>query len=394
MKLIYIGYIRPESEYQTNKATSFAAGRFEKGLLKGLLSTDQVDVSIMSIEPKEAKFPRSDLLVHGKAIDVGISVSLCRSIGYVNFPFVKQTCLWCSLLARILIWAFINRKEPKCIISYNADVPIIQVGLLAEKLNIKYLPVIADLPFYDEGVTKKTVSQLLSSLGYQSQFKNLRKLKRAVVLNENAAKDFGIPSWILMEGAVTENEILKSFHFNKRIDRSRNVLYCGSLDVFHGSDKLYELCQRCKDVEFHICGRGKEWEEKFKELSTRCTNLHFYGPINNEALEELQSIADLMIIPHPSHLKQLRYQFPSKLMTCMSTGIPVLSTPIPGITEEYRKYINVSEDASVDCLEKEINEILGRSVEELSKQGRLARDFVVNHKNWNVQAERIVEFLR
>ena len=390
MEILYIGYLFPRDEYYTNKAMSFAAGRFEMGLIEGLAKTEDVTVKTLSVEPRLGKYPKDKLWVKGRKLEIIDGVT-SKSIGYINFPFLKHACLWTGMIFQIRKWEKRTRGKPRAIMSYNADAPIIQVGLHFQKHGITYAPLIADIPFYDE-VKKghKSIKELLSQIGYRSQYKNLPKLHNAIVLNENVGRDFGIPNTLLVEGAVTEDEIKQDCSSQKK--DGKNILYCGSLDVFHGADKLLQLVKQCPTYTFNICGRGSEWSQKFSDASKELSNLRFHGAVDDCTLRELQSNANLLIIPHPVCLKQLRYQFPSKLMTCMSTGIPVILTPLPGIPDEYKQYVDITEDDSVECLKEHIHSFFLKEDDEKKRMGKDARKFVIENKTWDIQSRRIVSF--
>lgn len=373
----------PDKEYYKNKALSFAAGRFEKGMLQGFRENN-VEIEAYSIEPFSTRFPKGVFWAKSKEIHIEEVDWQTKTIGYVNVPFLKHICIGLALLRIILK----NLKQPVAIVSYNADVPIIQMGLLATKLGLEYYPVLADLPFYEK--QGDSLAQKLSSIGYKSQIRNLYKLKNAIVLNENVAKDFKIKNYLVMEGAVTNEELNRPDV--KLNTNEKCVLYCGSLDVYHGSDKILELVKALPDVEFLICGKGKVWGEILERESHNYKNLKFFGAVSNEQLYELQKKANLLLIPHPTGLKQLKYQFPSKLMTCMASEIPVLTTPIPGITNEYKKYIIMSKTDSVDELVSEIDLYYKLDASERVEKGKSAREFI-KEKNWKNQTCRIKKFL-
>lgn len=385
----------PQDEYLKNEAMSFAAGRFEKGLLCGLSKIYNVHINTISIEPQVGKFPKGKLFVKGKKLDLSDIRWNSISVGYINLPFIKQMCIFCFIGVRLIYWNIKFAKEKKVVITYNIDVPLIQIGLFAQKMGIIYLPIIADLPFYYEIKKNKfTIEEMLSLIGYRSQLKNLTKIYRAMILNENVSIDFNLKNWILIDGAITEDEIQKYDVNNKNeISDRRTVIYCGSLDIFHGSDKLLELVVRCKNINFIICGRGKKWAQKFIEASKEFKNLKFYGAVDDQELRHLHEQADLLLIPHPINYKQLRYQFPSKLMTCMASGIPVITTPLPGITSEYSKYIQITDDDSVVCIESAIEKFFSEPEQIRKMKGEKARVFVLQNKTWLVQADKIVKYL-
>ena len=392
MQILYVGYLFPEGEYAKKKALSFAAGRFEKGLIKGLYKNGITDIVLFSIEPQLCVFPKGRLIVRKRKLEIieGIKAS---SITYVNLPFLKHACIWFAMFFHILKWALRNRQKERYVISYNADVPIIQLGLLAEKIGIKYMPVLADLPFYEKNENGRTIKSILSEIGYRSQIKNIKKLKTAMVLNMNSAIDFAIPHYVVVDGAINEYEENFSIDYFPSTSR-KNILCCGSLDVYHGTDKLLEIADKRRDFEIFVLGRGRLWAKTIRQAQESLPNLFFFEDASDEIISSLYKTTDLLIIPHPTHYKQLRYQFPSKLMTCMATGIPVVLTPVPGVGKEYSGIVNITEDDSVGAIIRSIDSFFEKKPEDLKKQGKMAREFVLKNKTWEIQAQRIIDFLK
>lgn len=388
MEIFYIGYVFNEATYYENSALSFAAGRFELGLLNGLINNG-ANVRIISIEPRSNRFPKDIFYVKKKFFSL-FSNNDSESVGYINFPFLKHFCVFDALKREIRRWKKETKNKSRIILSYNADVPIIQFGLKQEKKGIPYIPILSDIPFYFDGKKANTFKRKLSLLGYKSQYKNLCKLKQAVVLNNNTAQDFRISNSLLIEGAISNEEKERYVDYEKTHDKT--VLYCGSLDEFHGIDRLLEVIAICNDIHFIICGRGKEWTDKIQNFALNSNNLSFYGEIDNTKMYDLQKQSSLLIVPHPTELKQLRYQFPSKLLSYMSTGIPVLTTPLPGITDEYKNYLKITNDDTPKCIASSISDFFKKSIQERKKVGERAREFVVCYKNWDTQASKIIRF--
>lgn len=395
MKILYLGYLLPEEDYKNNKALSFAAGRFERGFINSL--SKYAGVETITIEPALKRFPKGKFWIKKREeLSLIDRKTKSKSLGYINFPFLKHICLYAGMWRNIQKWKKKYPEETKAIISYNADVPIIQIGLRAERGGVHYIPILADIPYYDdvEGQENTSLARKLSKIGYESQYKNLPRLKQAVVLNKNVAEDFCLPKYLLIEGAITEAETQSGIICSSIAER-KNVFYCGLLGPFHGTDSLIEAAKELPNVSFMICGRGESpaYTSVVKKADKELKNFHYFGEVDNKRLRELQTEADLMVIPHPIGLRQLKYQFPSKLMTCMATGVPVLMTKLPGLPDEYTKYVSFIDGDSGNSIAKGIREFFSIELEKRLQMGRNARDFVLKNKTWDTQAERIIKFV-
>ncbi len=388
----------PENRYYENKALSFAAGRFERGFISGLKNVEN-DLQIFTCEPYE-NYPKDKLFVRGKKELITGNMEI-QTIGYVNYPVLKHITLFIYLFFKCLYWYLKDLKAMNVIITYNLDTPILQVALFMQKLGVRYVPLISDLPFYNETDRgQMNFRKRLSLAAYRAQFKNIRKPWGSIILNDNVRKDFHLENTILIEGGVSQMDLIEKqsvedIEHNK--EKPFTIFYCGSLDVFHGADKLLEISSLLAPEDFNliVCGRGnEEWQEKFRNQSDKIGSLSFKGEVGAIELSKMQKSSDLLLIPHPTSLKQLRYQFPSKLMDYALTGTPVLSTPLPGIPNEYKNLVYFSETDSVQDIYRQIIKIKDIPRHTREQFGRHAADYIIKEKNWNRNAQKICDFIR
>ena len=88
-----------------------------------------------------------------------------------------------------------------------------------------------------------------------------------------------------------------------------------------------------------------------------------------------------------------KYSFPSKTFEYIVSGTPFLTTRIAGIPEEYYKYLYVINDYSVASVKQKIEEVLAKPQSELDDFGQQARQFVLENKNSEIQAKKIIQYL-
>jgi len=76
------------------------------------------------------------------------------------------------------------------------------------------------------------------------------------------------------------------------------------------------------------------------------------------------------------------------------SGTPVLTTILPGMPKEYHEHVFLfDQDETVEGYSKVIKRVLSMPEEELKLKGEQARQWVLNNKNNNIQAERIKAFI-
>ena len=108
---------------------------------------------------------------------------------------------------------------------------------------------------------------------------------------------------------------------------------------------------------------------------------------------QLQKEVTLLVNPRPTGAEYTKYSFPSKNMEYMVSGTPVLTTNLPGMPIEYKKYVYLIDDESVEGLSEMLRTVLSKPREELLKKGVEAREFVLNNKNNIMQAQKVLEIL-
>ena len=81
-------------------------------------------------------------------------------------------------------------------------------------------------------------------------------------------------------------------------------------------------------------------------------------------------------------------------MEYMLSGTPLLTTNLPAMPKEYKKYIYIIENETIEGIRKKIEEILELNSEELLEKGKNAREFVIKNKNNVIQCKKIIKFIK
>ena len=119
----------------------------------------------------------------------------------------------------------------------------------------------------------------------------------------------------------------------------------------------------------------------------------YHGTVLSSKIIEIQKYASLLVNPRPIVDEYTKYSFPSKNMEYMVSGTPVLTTDLPGMPQEYKEYVFIIEDYSIEGIKDKLCEIASIDKKELMKAGQRAREFVLIKKNNIVQARKIVEMI-
>lgn len=175
---------------------------------------------------------------------------------------------------------------------------------------------------------------------------------------------------------------------------TKKCLYAGLLDVRYGAKDMVDgfVLADMADAELHVYGSGP-YAEELQATARQHPNVVYHGIAMNDEVVRAEMDADLLINPRPTNEEYTKYSFPSKNMEYMASGTPVLTTNLPGMPEEYKDYVYLFDDESVQGMAKRIREVLSLLPEELHEKGLSAKEFVLKEKNNIYQAKKIIELI-
>lgn len=261
----------------------------------------------------------------------------------------------------------------------------IATTIVAKIRKIERVAVVTDLPQFLE--TNSKIGRVVFGL--------MQRYDRFIFLTKQMSRLVNIHDKpeIIIEGscdvnmANCKNEIKK-----KNIPKS--LVFTGSLTANVGIEEMLQAFIDCdpKDYELRIFGSG-ELAETITHLSQIHKNIKYYGQVDNIRAVQEQVSATLLLNPRFSEGEYTKYSFPSKLIEYMVSGTPVLTTALPGIPREYFEYVYVFESEDLAGYKNTLSHILNKDKEELHSTGIKAKEFVIQNKTNNAQAERIVKWI-
>ena len=172
------------------------------------------------------------------------------------------------------------------------------------------------------------------------------------------------------------------------------MMYAGGLHKEYGVDLLVSAFHMLKenDVELHLFGKGN-YENELCKIAEEDKRIKYFGTRPNYEIVALQLKAHILVNPRPTEADFVKYSFPSKIMECMSSGTPLLTTRIPSIPSEYYPHIYTLDIETVEGYYKAFSKILSFSIEQLHEKGKEAKDFILKEKNYKVQAKKLRQLL-
>lgn len=166
------------------------------------------------------------------------------------------------------------------------------------------------------------------------------------------------------------------------------IVYAGSLHKQYGIETLINAFRSMNndDMELHLFGAG-DYVEEIKKITD--SNIIYHGVKDNIEVIEAEKKSDLLVNPRSKKELFTQYSFPSKTIEYMATGTPVLMQKLPGMPEEYCKYVFLYDD-SVECLQAAILEIKKMPKKLRQEKGENARTFIIENKNTKMQITKVI----
>ena len=398
-KYLWLGSYQSSEQFEKmlarniGQASGYAS---QKGIIKGLdyyiKGQDSLDtIGVVSYPPypmyPKVKVSREAWSRTGTSRDV--------TIGYIDIKYITYIFRNRSLQKEVKNWGRGIDSENVVVIVYEPSVAKLRAAIyLKRKYKAKIFVIIPDIPELVNLGANKVIKagKRYAAKRMQEQFKMVDGF---VLYSECMANYYHLKDeqWILMEGVYDPDESdIESVPDDHSTIR---LIYCGALDKFRGIPQLLDAFNelRDKDYELWFTGAG-ESDNLIRERALKDDRIHHYGYLDNrEEVLKLQKRADILIHIRNVASPAAPYCFPSKIFEYLATGKTVISVRIPGIPEEYFKYMIPIENLTSDGIRNAIKGAVIKDREERAKLGAEAREFVIDKKNSYVQAKKILDFI-
>lgn len=397
MRILFLGCLfdRQEENNLLNKSKiglSGAVNTYQWNLINGLekiLKTPVDIINVLSVGTYPKYF--KDIILRTKRWSHSPGAHDLE-IGSPNLPLLKQAIR--TILCKNAVKEWIeNAGDNNRIIVYSTYLPY----LLAVKklpINIKMTLIVTDLPeYYDLTDSSNTIMKSIRAIYNRLIYASLKRIDSFVILTEQmkVPLNIGERPYIVIEGLVDGgyNTQFTEVELNKKI-----ILYTGALNYRFGIGNLLEAFKSIdnKDYQLWICGSGEAVEEIIS-MSKVDNRVKYFGYVTKNEINKLQQQATLLINPRTNEGEYTKYSFPSKTMEYMLSGKPVLMYKLDGVPDEYDQYLNYINGSEPKDIADRLMEICEKPQSELDDFGQKAREFVLENKNSEVQAKKIIDML-
>lgn len=391
MNFVYLGSSRPEElteQYRKmGSRVNFAGQTLQDALLTGFSECLRHIKIITSwdISPypkvKKVFFKKERIEQYGSKDYV--------FVGALNLPII-------NLFARFIkskreLKRQLSSDEKNVVFIYEMHSPFL-LAATSLKNRIDHISLIVpDLPQFMSG-NSGFVHGLIKRLDAYLINKCLKKIDSYVLLSEHMREKLpiGEKPWMVMEG-IFHNTLQE-----KRVEKDEHkcIMYTGGAFRRRGLDLLVEAFKKIKDPSYRLWIRGDgDMSEEINKLSKVDSRVRYFPPMDRAALLELEQKATVMVNPTQPSLDFTRYFFPSKTMEYLATGTPTVMFHLGCMPTEYDDYLYYVEEESMVSLRDKLVEVCEKPDKELYEFGQEAKNFILKHKNPQVQCQRIIDFI-
>lgn len=405
MNVLFLGRFYPKGIVErivedTHGKVGFSNHNFEMSLINGFASLKDVNIRVLTA-PMVYSFPHNNRNAFVRGIRYVENDYSVRSIGFCNIAVLNIFTERWALTKAI-------RKE---IVAFEGDEITIVVNtpsrLLSSALfkaidrirekKIKTALIVPDIPeCLVEMNGRLTMKDRLVKRLNKRNARLSQRYNKYVYLTD-AMNDFyhaDPKDYIVMEGLIDEKKVNQQSGRQETTNSKEIILYTGTLRRIFGVMSLINAFEKgnFKNAELWICGSGEcapEIEQKAKDNH----DIKFYGLVSSEKALELQSKATILANPRGAEGRYTRYSFPSKTIEYLLAGKSVIMNRLPGIPEEYDKFIYYPDNESDEAWILKLNEIFALPASERNACNAAGKKYILTMKNAKVQCSRIVQLI-
>lgn len=402
MDLVFLGGVYHD-EWVINKSRGKvhnAANLLQWNIINGIEKSSNIEMKVVnSYFTKSYPFSNKILFFKNRKWSHN-SKKENIDVGFINLFGFSHLTKKINIYKTLKKWA-LDGKSDKNIIIYSMYSPFISaVKKLKNKWpEIKISIVVPDLPvFMNLSKKKNYFYKILKSLDSAKILKDISVIDKYILLTKSMADYLNIPvdKYIVIEGMVNvDHKIEFSNDLGKEIKSRKIIMYSGSLNQSYGIVKLLDAFSLIDDrnAELHIYGTGDSMQ-LIKEKMKNDDRIKYFGLVKQTEIHRAQQEATVLVNPRDDSNEYTKYSFPSKLMEYLISGRPVISYMLPGFPEEYRDYIIIPTDNTIEKLAYTINSVINLNHKELSIIGGKSKKYILENKNNVAQCKKIMEFIQ
>lgn len=343
---VFVGFIFDEEKEKellrfSKRGVQAAANQYQKGFLSGLPEQAQI-ISTLST----GAFPRGNKKLFFKQERKMLPAGQITYLPFVNFYVIRDLMFRAGLYRQL--HRSIEAQEHTNVYVYSLYMPSLKVmDKLKKKFGekVRYCLIIPDLPG-KYGLVRSGIKGIRDRQEVKAKMTLPNGADSFVFLTEAMKELFDPKPYAVIEGFLPDCEF---DYTNTRIPKS--VLYTGSLNRAYGFGTLLEAFMQIPDPDARlwVCGAG-DMESAVKEAAQKDPRIEFKGFLPKKEIAVLQTQCDVLVNPRTGEGEYTKYSFPSKTMEYLLSGSKVVMYRLPGIPEEYYRFIRTVETPGAEAM--------------------------------------------
>lgn len=393
MAVLFISPLSPDREEYFNNALNRSGNNVLLGIAERLFHVLGDDVEFLCT-PCIPSYPKGPFYIKVKEdqLDNGAKLKFLRTL---NLKIIKSKLWALDSAAYIKKWSKKHANEERKVLIYNTYHPSIEeIYKACHQTSSELYAILYDLglPPARLGLSKMTM------LGYKVAEKIAHKyiplLDGRIVINESIVKDYAPgEDFLLIDGGINKHVQELLFPLKESENDKLTCVCAGMLWDQNGTKLILDTLEQYPQLDVQIIFAGKGIDvPKIMEAEKKDKRIKYLGVLTLDELFEVYEHADVLFNLRME--EDVDYHFPSKLLETLTTGKHVVSTPVAHAERDYGSYATIIHNRTPEGLKMALEAIISADRSELYKKGLKAREFMLQNRNWNVQTDRILEYMR
>ena len=392
MAVLFISPLCPDKEEYFNIALNRSGNNVLLGIAERLYQVLGEEVEFLCT-PCVPSFPKGSFYIKAKTdhLDNGAKIKFFRTL---NLKIIKSKLWAIDSATYIKNWSKKHANEERKVLIYNTYHPSVEeIYKACHKTSSKLYAILYDLglPPARLGLSRLTM------IGYQAAeniaHKYIPLLDGRIVINERIVRDYAPgQDFLLVDGGLNSN--VQNLLFPLKVSNSKKLtcVCAGMLWDQNGTKLILDTLDRYPQLNINILFAGKGIDVPIiKEAAKRDERIKYLGILTLEALFEVYEHADVLFNLRME--EDVDYHFPSKFLEILATGKHVISTPVAHAERDYGHYATFLHNRTPEGLKAALEAIMSTDKAELYQKGLRAREFMLKNRNWNVQTDRILDYM-
>ena len=385
VRLHFVGSVVPIGRESSADAISQAGNLCQLGLIQGFSDAAVELIQVISYFPNRIFPAGKHIYYSGKSLILPGNVNF-HALPYLNLPGLRVLTVNAGALSRLLFKA----RRGDVVLFYNVTIPSGLIGLILRLIRGVHCFAIV----YDIHVPGQTVPNTWRwRFEYWKHKWLLPRLDGVIAITSKILSDFDcINNGIVMEGGVATTSVPLSSSI--RPSSIFTIVFAGRLSVDNGIELMLQAMVLLSnpDLQIVIAGTGPLLN-KVKMAAERDSRIRYTGMISHAEVATLYQRAQLLMCIRLTKQLDTGYFFPSKLIECLATGVPVLTTRVMGGNFDPADYAYVVDKESAEGVVDGILAAMDNDAANNSAKGEKARLFILENMTWSKQCQKIGRFL-